>query len=234
MADDMSQSTANDRAYTIRINRNHITRNEVSLTRKALAANIATYRKKLGLSRAELGKKISVTELGIGQYERGDRTPPIEILCKLADTFNILVDELLGRRESEYDAVKEYRFETASTLIQKFGLEAVETHTQNISVCIRLNSALSYKNIDGVLFSEPLNDNTPILYPVITFKDKEDFYLFVEKVMEQFALADGAKTVMSDTIAELRETGNFLPIRLEVLRGGGIMQRTNDIDGYYE
>lgn len=201
--------------------------------RMTLAANIATYRKKLGLSRAELGKKIGVTELGIGQYERGNRTPPIEILCKLADVLNIFVDELIGRTKSEYAAVKEYRFERAATIIQKFGFVAVETQ-KNVNVCIRLSSALSYKIIDGVLFSEPLNDNTPNLYPVITFKDKEDFYLFVEKVMEQFALADGAKAIMSDTIAELRETGKFLPIRLEILRGGGVIQRTNDIEGYYE
>lgn len=64
--------------------------------RETLAANIAACRKEKGLSRAELAKKIGVTEMAIGQYERGGRAPAIEIICKIASVLGVTVDLLVG------------------------------------------------------------------------------------------------------------------------------------------
>ncbi|MCM8901236.1 helix-turn-helix domain-containing protein [Caldicoprobacter algeriensis] len=49
------------------------------------------------LSRKDLAKVLGVTERTIGFYESEERNPPIDILNKLADIFDVSVDYLLGR-----------------------------------------------------------------------------------------------------------------------------------------
>jgi len=49
------------------------------------------------LSRKDLAKILGVTERAIGFYESEERNPPIDILNKLADIFDVSVDYLLGR-----------------------------------------------------------------------------------------------------------------------------------------
>lgn len=53
-----------------------------------------------GISQRALGQAIGVTQQAIGRWELGDREPGIEALCKIADYFNISIDELVGRVSS--------------------------------------------------------------------------------------------------------------------------------------
>lgn len=68
---------------------------DVDNVRNTIAANIAAYRKKNKLSRAELAEKIGVTVATIGQYERAERTPIIENLCWLSNYFGISIDKFV-------------------------------------------------------------------------------------------------------------------------------------------
>lgn len=61
-----------------------------------IGSNIAKCRKAIGLTRAALAEKVGLTLAAIGQYERGDRTPTVEHLCKIADTLNVTVNDLVG------------------------------------------------------------------------------------------------------------------------------------------
>lgn len=69
---------------------------ELTTIRKIMANNISFHRKNLKLSRAELAKKIGVTEATIGQYERAERTPSFESLYKISLLFQVPIDTLVG------------------------------------------------------------------------------------------------------------------------------------------
>lgn len=65
---------------------------------------ITTLRKKFNLSQSELAKRVEVSRTIIGNYERNENTPSIDILLKIAKTFDVSVDFLIGEGSlSSYD-----------------------------------------------------------------------------------------------------------------------------------
>lgn len=59
--------------------------------------NLKMYRKELKLSQLELSKRVGVTQQCISEWEKGNIEPTLSYLCKLADVFEISLDELVGR-----------------------------------------------------------------------------------------------------------------------------------------
>lgn len=55
------------------------------------------FRKKIGLSQDDIAKKIGVHNTTYGNWELGKTEPTIDTLIKLADFYNVTVDELIGR-----------------------------------------------------------------------------------------------------------------------------------------
>lgn len=53
-------------------------------------------RESAGLSQEALAKKISISQSALGNYERGTRAPDKEIVVKLANSFDVSCDFLLG------------------------------------------------------------------------------------------------------------------------------------------
>ena len=62
-----------------------------------LRKNICTYRKLLNLTQEELSNKLGGSKNLVSNYENGISTPDIFTLVKLADIFDITLDELVGR-----------------------------------------------------------------------------------------------------------------------------------------
>lgn len=79
--------------------------------------NIKAYRNKLDISQAELASKIGIPKTTLSNYELNRCDPSIDTLIKLADFFNVTIDELVGR-EAEVINLK-YLNETESYLIKK-------------------------------------------------------------------------------------------------------------------
>ena len=65
---------------------------------KHLAENIRALRKSKGNTLKELAEIIGVGEMTISNYERGERTPDIDRLIKLADYFEVNLDTLIRGR----------------------------------------------------------------------------------------------------------------------------------------
>jgi transcriptional regulator with XRE-family HTH domain len=63
---------------------------------KAFGNRLLALRKERGWSQPELGKRIGTSGAIIGRYERGEITPSIEVAKKLADTFGVTLDFLVG------------------------------------------------------------------------------------------------------------------------------------------
>lgn len=66
-----------------------------------LGKRIREQRKKHNLTQEELGNLINVTKVSICCYENGTRTPTLETLKVLAETFNVDINYLLGNDSYE-------------------------------------------------------------------------------------------------------------------------------------
>lgn len=65
--------------------------------RSEFAGRLQRMRERRGMNRKALGECCGLSKNIIGQYERGEREPMASSLVKLADFFDVSVDELLGR-----------------------------------------------------------------------------------------------------------------------------------------
>lgn len=68
-----------------------------------LGDNMMLIRKKKGLSQADLGRMIGTSGDVIGRYERGDITPSIDVVSKIADALEVSVDYLIGKSKLQLD-----------------------------------------------------------------------------------------------------------------------------------
>ena len=60
-------------------------------------------RKEKGLTQTQLANAVGLGRQAYAYYEKGEREPSPETLCKLADFFGVTVDELLGRTPQLFD-----------------------------------------------------------------------------------------------------------------------------------
>jgi transcriptional regulator with XRE-family HTH domain len=60
-----------------------------------LGANIALYRKRMGLTQAELAEKLNYSDKAVSKWERGESVPDVLTLVQLAELFCVSVDDLL-------------------------------------------------------------------------------------------------------------------------------------------
>ncbi|MCL2717411.1 MAG: helix-turn-helix domain-containing protein [Lachnospiraceae bacterium] len=61
-----------------------------------ISGNIARYRKESGITQEELASRLNITYQAVSKWETGQSLPDITALPKLAQIFNISVDQLLG------------------------------------------------------------------------------------------------------------------------------------------
>ena len=60
---------------------------------------ITQLRKQQKISQEDLAKQAGVSRTMMGNYERNDNTPSVEVLLKLAKAFGVTVDYLIGESE---------------------------------------------------------------------------------------------------------------------------------------
>lgn len=96
---------------------------------KKLGDNIMLLRKKRGLSQSALGKTIGTSGDVIGRYERGDITPSIDVVAKIADALDVSIDYLVGKTNLKIDTKLLKRLEDIEGLgeeAKKFVLKVLD------------------------------------------------------------------------------------------------------------
>lgn len=63
---------------------------------RALGAHITVLRKEQGMTQTELARALGVSQQTVFAYELGDRRVSVLIVAKLAKTFGVSVEELMG------------------------------------------------------------------------------------------------------------------------------------------
>ena len=67
--------------------------------KKIFGQRIAMLRMSAGIRQEQLGKKFDVTKATISRIESADRAPSTDLLCALADYFDVSLDYLVGRSD---------------------------------------------------------------------------------------------------------------------------------------
>lgn len=138
-------------------------------------------RKEKGLTQKELGAAIGISEVMIGQYERGVRTPKIEMREKIANAFGVTLNYFLSDSD--------YTNEVLAQIIDA-GIDKLELENQifisylksiGINVDIQPTSATpgSVKNsniVEPTVFYryEVTGDNTPKIFSETEWKELQE------------------------------------------------------------
>lgn len=69
------------------------------MVRTLLGTNIAYYRKKGEMTQRELAEKLGICTQSVSKWEQHISCPDIMLLPKLADIFNITIEELFSKHE---------------------------------------------------------------------------------------------------------------------------------------
>ncbi len=64
--------------------------------KKNIAENMTALRKAKGLTQAELAEKLNYSDKSVSKWERGDGTPDIIVLSKIAALFEVTLDEMVS------------------------------------------------------------------------------------------------------------------------------------------
>ena len=68
-----------------------------------LGRNLKTLRKKNNLTQSNLADSLAVSRQAVCMWERGERTPKISVLTKIANTFEITIDHIVNSELSSRD-----------------------------------------------------------------------------------------------------------------------------------
>ena len=68
---------------------------EENRIRTILAEKLSAYRKRAGLTQAELAEKLNYSDKSVSKWERGDGMPDLLVLCQLADLYDVPLDAFL-------------------------------------------------------------------------------------------------------------------------------------------
>ena len=64
---------------------------------------IRRLRKASGLNQVSFADKMDVSQSTVASWENGTRRPDLDALCRIADLFDVSLDELLCRKQSSAD-----------------------------------------------------------------------------------------------------------------------------------
>lgn len=167
-------------------------------------------RKQNKLSMKELGAILGLSESTISLYENGKREPDIATIIKIANYFNISVDELLGLQNKENDDIldKDYRLAIRS------GHSPVMINFENM--CSELDEK-TLDRIHTILYSlRRLQNNNQI-----HIKDKQYLFACIAEIVGRIELyADNYQSAISKnrniTLSEYNK--RFINSEIEIIK----------------
>lgn len=99
-----------------------------------IGANITLYRKRLGLTQAELAQKLNYSDKAVSKWERGESIPDVLTLADIAEQFGVSVNDLLCGPEArgpKPDRTEPLREEAEEKVMTKRGAMSRLEITQN-------------------------------------------------------------------------------------------------------
>jgi len=124
---------------------------------ESLGQRIARLRKNKGLTQEELGDKVAVSSQAVSKWETDSSVPDVTLLVKIANIFDISVDELLGndkfREQAKVVPLEERK------AADKMILKIIVDSTDGDKVRINLPISLVRIMLDGGASMPEINGN---------------------------------------------------------------------------
>lgn len=60
---------------------------------------LVSIRNKIGINKAEAARRLNMSAMGYGRYEKGEREPSYQTVCFIAEVFGTTPDYLYGKSE---------------------------------------------------------------------------------------------------------------------------------------
>jgi len=93
-----------------------------------IAINLKYLRKKKHISQQELAEAMGIPRTTLGDYERGKTEPNVEMLIKLAEYFDVKIDELIRKNLShqDYEIIRNKDFRVLAISVNESNRENIE------------------------------------------------------------------------------------------------------------
>ncbi len=130
-----------------------------------IGTRLRKFRYSLDLTQQRLGEKADLHYSYIGQVERGDKTPSLKALIKIADALNISVEELIreDRGEGEeQETLGKFKLKNINQLLSDRSPEELDHIYKILTVILDLLDDYQEKEKikENELEGEPDSDNT--------------------------------------------------------------------------
>ncbi|MCI9000359.1 MAG: helix-turn-helix domain-containing protein [Clostridia bacterium] len=159
-----------------------------------LSTRIKMLRERERMTREELAQKIGVSYSAIAMYERSEREPDNEKLLKIAETFNVTTDYLLGNKDiglkEDLEArlkrlyLDKYEFEMAVKTFKHdyFDLENDDSEIFELSNRDNINTA--YQVLDDIFSCYLVDTNGHFIktYSDLSEKEKDEIYNIIDNL----------------------------------------------------
>ena len=158
-----------------------------------VSEQITTLRKEKKLTQQKLAQKLNVSTAAVCKWETGASIPDINILCKMADYFNVSVDYLLGREIKTTKCVVLCNKKNCEKMLKK----CVEE--QGLELQSYVGSMLELE-----IFLEETNKDIPL---VISFSTRDLLSVHIKK-LEELKKLHGFKliSIQTETESEFEDT----------------------------
>jgi len=104
-----------------------------------LKERLKKLREEKSITQRELARLLQISPSTIAMYETEQRVPPVEILERIADFFNVSVDYLLGRTEIRNFCVTDNPFKTYQDDIHSISYEKLINQVRNFFMSSKIS-----------------------------------------------------------------------------------------------
>ena len=94
----------------------------------SIGEKIKIQRLKKGMTQEDLANKSNLSRVAIGNYERGDRSPNMDILTKIADALKVQLNELIENKISSVEDLFDI-FDIDKTFLELSQISGLHTNT---------------------------------------------------------------------------------------------------------
>lgn len=116
--------------------------------------NLRTLRKRAGYTQKECARLLGISTSAVGMYEQGRREPDQKLLMKMAETFEVSLDRLLGTLDNEVE-IDDMVESVINKLITEYtltrnGKKLSPIDVSNVVNAIKVGVEVATKDIDGI------------------------------------------------------------------------------------
>ena len=115
---------------------------------------LKTLRLSHNLNQVQLAQKLNVSKQTISNWENNNIQPSIDMLIKIADTFSVTTDYLLGRENRAYIDVSDLT-STQRAHIQQIISDILDTNQKNKIIMTAVDTKEYFKLKEGLKIIDP-------------------------------------------------------------------------------